>query len=255
MYRSRIFELFVSSYIVKLICLCLGISGGKSSLDRPSPAEPAVNCILTQAKPCAPILDAQSFAIKRKPMVVSLVSALFMTGSPTAIARLIIFVIVDSIKGVLAAGSRSHVRIKIGERFPSLAHPYPASTIILVLDGFRIIASLIHGIPCAILDTFRELVPRIPLSKFFKSQTAATSGMSRAKLEPRNDGFFSAIASAAKRKASQVSHAFHYRKAIVLLSWRDMIAFGHGQLPLFVTRARAVNQHRTGSLYCTSFAL
>ena len=68
------------------------------------------------------------------------------SGGPSAIARLVVSVVVDSVDGQ-PFGSISHIGIEIGEVKPSLAHGDAATTVKVPVLVPRIRAALNHGGP------------------------------------------------------------------------------------------------------------
>lgn len=127
--------------------------------------------------------------------IVAAIVLLFALPSPTAIARGIADVIVDTFNCVTVAGSLSHVGKKVHKRLsPAVAHRDSASAVTLVPLVFFVVASLNHPAPNRILrsvtHSMRAVVHR---SKSF-APTATRNRLAVEEHCPVNDPLCSAIA-------------------------------------------------------------
>ena len=83
-----------------------------------------------------------------KTIVVSVIRLLF-SARPPAVTRLVVLVVVNSIKGV-AFGGRTHVLIKPLEGVPALTHFNASTTVVFVVPLVRVITALSHINPRSI---------------------------------------------------------------------------------------------------------
>lgn len=79
--------------------------------------------------------------------VYTFVALLLGARRPSAIARLVVAVVVDSVQRVILRRSSAHVGQKSLERRPLLTHGNPAPTVIMVTGGIRVFAPLDHSGP------------------------------------------------------------------------------------------------------------
>lgn len=95
-----------------------------------------------------PLRDAFGLALVRQKSSAARVVGLFSRGSPSAVARAVAALIVDSFYRVKAGWARSQIRIEILERdCPSLAHSNAANAVAVIARMKLIVASLNHSDP------------------------------------------------------------------------------------------------------------
>jgi hypothetical protein len=75
------------------------------------------------------------------------VAPLLFRGSPAAIARLVVAIVIDAIKGMIVRWTGAHVGVEVLKRQPTLADLNASTSVSLVPLGFRVVASLPHGGP------------------------------------------------------------------------------------------------------------
>lgn len=121
---------------------------GQGSLDTPSAnVDACPNKTTVYSKPLAPCRHWQGLATESQQSVGACVSILFLASSPSAIAGLVVAVIVDAVNRVLGRRSRPHVRNKILEPVPSLADLDSSGSVVWVVFAISVLASLNHGCP------------------------------------------------------------------------------------------------------------
>ena len=81
-----------------------------------------MNGCIVNTQSDGPLIDRQSFTVECQAMVHPAIVHLLKLSSPAAVARLIVAIIVDAIKGVLLAGPRPHVVKEVLEGALSLIH-------------------------------------------------------------------------------------------------------------------------------------
>jgi hypothetical protein len=128
------------------------------------------------------------------------VPSLFLAGGPSAIARLVIAIIVDAIKRPFAwfiRRSWPHVGDKVLEAMPAGADPYRAPTIQVVPVIARIIAPLDHPAPYPIDATVGKSVASIVFVSRrhnFLEQAATRLGVASEHIVRESLNFLAAIA-------------------------------------------------------------
>lgn len=81
----------------------------------------------------SPIIKDHCFSFKRIFNVISGISCLFFACGPSAIIRLIVSIIVNSVYAVIAARPLSHIGYKVFKLTPSFANFYPTSKMCRIL--------------------------------------------------------------------------------------------------------------------------
>src|SRR5579859_11850 len=97
--------------------------------------------------------------------VAALVLALFARGGPTAVAWLVVPVVVDPINGPTSRAF-AHVGEKVLERVPALAHRDPATAVVVVGDVAGISAPIKHVFPRPVSGRITQAVPGVRGSYF-----------------------------------------------------------------------------------------
>lgn len=99
--------------------------------------------------PSLPRFSPPSF----RPAIVGLI----FSGSPYAISRFIVSVIIESFKSE-SVRSIAHICVKVFKRFPALCNTYASSAIICKTFNIRIFAAINHCSPSYIYKTFTHTV-------------------------------------------------------------------------------------------------
>lgn len=89
---------------------------------------------------------------------ISPVSNLLSLRGPAAVARLIPFVVVNSVNRVAATWILTHVLRKVGEVLPSFADGYSSCAVVGKRIAFRVFASLAHTTPNVVYRGFAHAV-------------------------------------------------------------------------------------------------
>jgi hypothetical protein len=121
---------------------------GKTSFVSPPGSLPIGDDLLANAELCGPISRAKSLIAERQKDVGSTVASLFESRCPSAVARLVIAVVVNALKCQLRRGF-SHIGKKIFVSSPSVANRNPATSIGGIFLFIRIKAALAHAHPQA----------------------------------------------------------------------------------------------------------
>jgi hypothetical protein len=124
---------------------------GQDTLDRPTKSQATMNGCIVNTQSGGPLIDRQSFTVECQAMVHPAIVHLLKLSSPAAVARLVVAIIVDAIKGVLLAGPRPHVIVEVLERVSPAATDLNTPPAVV---GIRFVpwrrASLNHSRPCLI---------------------------------------------------------------------------------------------------------
>src|SRR5258708_35485302 len=85
-------------------------------------------------------------------MITSIVAILFFVRCPANIVRYVITVIILTIYGILVGWPRLNVSEKVVKaKEPSIANGNPSSSVVLITEGIRIVATTLHAQPDSIL--------------------------------------------------------------------------------------------------------
>lgn len=140
---------------------------------------------------CTALPDARNSAVSR----------LFFAGSPTAISRLVVSVVIDPVKSKVGLWY-SHVSEKVIKSFPLREDTYSSPSVIWILWTLRLIAALFHVAPNSVYA--RPFLIHEPCQAVGSGvskpgllfEASAASGSSCPEVSPIGYGFFSAIAPA-----------------------------------------------------------
>lgn len=136
------------SFVIMAVCSRWNGGLGECALNSPTIFKPSKQEGFRNMKPFSPFRNSKIKIFKREDFVISLISRLLNSRSPSAVTRLIVSVIVDPIKRMLRAGLFSHIFQKVKERIhPAGANSNSASSIILISFISRIKATFSHAHP------------------------------------------------------------------------------------------------------------
>lgn len=111
---------------------------------------------------------------------------LFFSSSPTAVARLIITIIINAVYRKIWAWSYTHISVKVFKLTPTFTNFNFTTTIIMIASIILVITSLNHAIPCFIFYGVFH-----PVNTYsFNLDTATRGCMPRNKGVMTNDCFF-----------------------------------------------------------------
>ncbi len=137
---------------VGLACVFSGWLGD-CAFWRPSSAQPAKDTPEFNAKASRPLFSSQCFPECRYGLSGSPVHGLLLAGSPSAVSRLIVAVVVDALNRVIPRRSIAHVSEEGMEvDAPSLTHLNAAASITMETRYFGIVAALFHAAPCRVFN-------------------------------------------------------------------------------------------------------
>ena len=118
----------------------------KGSFDRPAVTEPHKQCIGGYADIVRPRGHTLRLSVHSKHAIVSLVPAILASGSPYTVISRITKRIVNALKFVRFRRPLAHVSVKRFKRItPLFAYGNAASTISVIVDSIRLIASGYHA--------------------------------------------------------------------------------------------------------------
>lgn len=124
------------------------------------------------------------------------VAGLFGFRCPAAVDRVVVAVVIDSIKGVFRRWAWPHVTQKRLERVsPLVAHLDPTSTPLRKVGRFGIIAAVLHSFPCVVFTGTTQTVSAVSFLGSLKAQTATGENLLPEITHTRN-GFIAAITDA-----------------------------------------------------------
>lgn len=112
----------------------------------PSTPKSIANCSLQDAAFCFPFGKAHRFSGVGQQMVGSPVAALLLHRGPSAVARFVVSVVIDSIKRQ-AGRLNTHVREKVSVNHPPFANGNSATSIMVKIFVFWIAAPIFHRPP------------------------------------------------------------------------------------------------------------
>lgn len=118
----------------------------KRTMNGPPAEKPIPNCAIRQPKPFAMFRSNGHNSVKRVHFAKSLISGLSFWICPSAIARFISTIAINSIQRA-ANWLVPHIVIKFFKRFPSFAYAYSAPTIKMEIWIVWVFASLLHPLP------------------------------------------------------------------------------------------------------------
>lgn len=224
---------------------------GHGFFDTPSPPDATANNVLRNAKANSPIRDAQSYTVKLDKLVLCCVSSLLFPRRPSAIAGLIIAVIVDSVYRVMSAWTRPHICKKGVERiFPSLTDGYSPSSVVLPLRKSRICAPSNYSPPCFMFRVFTKPMCRHPFACHVATVAPAGLSVSGSHGGDGNDLLCSTVTPGANHAAIvHYPQVFHDYKSAVPGSDFRYDGVRHERVTSVCVQSRdPVLQHRLGSL-------
>jgi len=171
---------------------------GEDSLGRPAFAMPIVHGMWSHPKFPSPLNGGEGFPVVGDLNVYSGVVKLFFLCGPSAIARLVITVIVNAVKGVIRAWPFSNISEKVFKLVPTLANDNPSCPIVWIRGSCRLVASNHHSAPYGINvgpgPTMRSVVDGGVSSNHLAMKTPARYGLSIPQGLTRDRLFCSAIA-------------------------------------------------------------
>lgn len=122
----------------------------EGALNRPV-AEAVVQSRIFQSQPSCPLHGAHGFPVKRDLTIPAHLPHLLRLRGPSAISRLIVPVVVDTINRVLRCWLMAHVQKEISKCSPSRTYSNAATPIVFVFGVVGIGATLNHVTPTTIL--------------------------------------------------------------------------------------------------------
>lgn len=149
----------------------------ESHFGGPAVGEPTAQGIYGDAEMAGPVGEHHGLVVQCVTDVTSLVSSLLRRGSPSAITRLVVTFVVDSIEGVRRRRSWPHVSEEVFECLPAFADTNAAPAIVPVIGRPRILASRFHVAPHSPLGGHGCPVPNRSDAHQFALQASARSGL------------------------------------------------------------------------------
>lgn len=117
-------------------------------IDRPPVGEPLKHCVELKSSLPAPLHKRFGFSTELDKSITPHIRGLLPFCCPSAIARLIVSVVVDSINRMALRWLRPHIFKKSFERItPPLAHRYSAPSVAVVALGVLVFAPLNDSVP------------------------------------------------------------------------------------------------------------
>lgn len=141
----------------------------------------------------APVCDDLPNPVNLYVNIALLVSRLLRRSYPTAVARLITFIVVNSINAVQRRRRLTHVGKEIVERLPALTNSDAAPAVSVIVRIRRIFATTPHLAPSAVNLSAAKSVPLQPRCRGFRTKAPAGSDVARRKISPRAFDYFPAF--------------------------------------------------------------
>lgn len=124
-----------------------------------------------------PLAETHSSTVARQSHIPSRVQALFFWGCPSAVARLVVAVVVDSVNAVVLRWTRTHVGEKLRKReLPGGAYSNPSPAVVSVTDAARGITAFNHLVPDCMFWVVRHSVVDHHFRCVFAIKATATEG-------------------------------------------------------------------------------
>lgn len=117
--------------------------------ETPSCAQTASDTLNRDIKDFAPFSDGFDFSFVPEPFVSAVIPRLRFVGCPAAISRLIVPIVVNSVKRCVL-WSFPHVFEKVFKDLPSFANLYSSPTVPMETGRFFIVAATFHGCPTSV---------------------------------------------------------------------------------------------------------
>lgn len=128
--------------------MCVSPYGsGQRSLNGPSMFKTIAQYSLAHTDLVCPIRAAHGCAIERQYAIVAAVASLLFRGCPSAVGRLVVAVVVDSVKCMLRGWSRPHISEEVVKSQPSFANGDSSPTVTVVIWGAGVLTSSKHTAP------------------------------------------------------------------------------------------------------------
>lgn len=127
---------------------------GHRSFDRPSASKAILKAAVGDANISRPVLLAHAQTLVLNHSRVSAVSGLRSHCCPSAVARLVIAIIIYAVNAVLWSGPTPHISKEVLETSPSFTHFYAASGVEKVVRTGGAVAPSTHSAPDAVLGRF-----------------------------------------------------------------------------------------------------
>ena len=124
----------------------------------------------------------------------SLVSALLALGCPSAIARLVVTVVVNAVYRVLSRWPRPHVGQEVLKLLPALTDSNAAPAVVRVLVAFGVVAALTHSVPGVVFVGIVAAMLGFVLNSNFALETSATARVANAQVPSIYDSSLAAVA-------------------------------------------------------------
>lgn len=131
-------------------------------------SRPLDDCVSFEAAQVGQINGLVGYSINHDKPRDSLIALLLSFCRPPAIVRLVILVIIFSVKSE-ASRLFSHIRNKVFECLPSFANRDSSSSIVAPLAHRRVFATVEHSLPC--------VVERVPAFRLFRSHALSIAQM------------------------------------------------------------------------------
>lgn len=154
-----------------------------------------------------PACNSKAIAVEGDYSIISLVPALFSCGCPSAVARLVIAVYINAIKGVLGGWPWTHIGFEIRKPIsskPSVANGNSTTAVAWVCCTFSVEAPVFHPRPAPILKTTNSTVSSFFGCRKLPLEASATPGVLTVSQAPRRDRYRRSALTLAKPQSTPV---------------------------------------------------
>ena len=166
----------------------------KRFFDAPSAIQPLQNRQRCHRQFLGPVLSDHSSAVERQISILSCVSILLRSGSPSTVLRMVMAFIVNTIDTVLSRWARPHVGVECRKVIaPSVADANATIAIESERLAVHVVASAFHFSPCLMFSGFAKAMFR-SMNWHFPAPTSTASSVMASKTSSANHNQSSAVA-------------------------------------------------------------
>jgi len=159
------------------ISIASGHRSGECVLKTPFEAESVKYSRGVRIKPFCPFTQKHGFSAKGDVTVIGLITHLLRVGSPPAILRRVVTVIINSVDTVLRGWSFTHVGIKVSKIIPPVADGNSFPTVRWILLIIPIITSASHVSPMVIFRCVSKSVSGIEMRCMVHNESITHGGL------------------------------------------------------------------------------
>ena len=171
---------------------------GHGTLNAPSALEAVAHNMFHTAKPCRPFSRCQALTVELQKHIPARVVALLSMRGPTAIARLIVAVVIDAINRVALGRPNAHVGDEVFEAVaPSVAYDDASTTVVSEFVCLQwTMAPRYHRVPDVVVGVIRQAMRGVCTAGRFVAMASTRNGRASGHSSSDNVADGSAVAPA-----------------------------------------------------------